>query len=150
MEDILHRFFENLLGRLDGPLHFRFILQPAMATLFAVIDGVKDAKLAKPAYFWAVAFNPEHRQELVKTGWKSVGKIFFLAVALDIVYQLKVSRMVYPGETVIVAFILAIVPYVVLRGPVNRIVKMFLKCKRTEDNSQNPVARTQKTEDRRQ
>ena len=40
MEEILHRIYENLVGRLDGPLHFRFILQPLMATLFAVIDGI--------------------------------------------------------------------------------------------------------------
>jgi len=127
MEEILHRIAENLFGRLDGPLHFRFILQPVMATLFAVIDGLKDAKLGKPAYFWALAFNPEHRRELVKTGWKSVGKIFLLAVVLDIVYQLKVNQMVYPGETLIVAFVLAIAPYLILRGPVNRIVSAMKK-----------------------
>lgn len=124
MDEILQRIAENLFGRLDGPLHFRFILQPLMATLFAVIDGVKDAKLAKPAYFWALAFNPEHRRELVKTGWKSVGKIFILAVVLDIVYQVKVHHAVYPGETLITAFALAIAPYLLLRGPVNRIVRM--------------------------
>jgi len=51
------RAIENLFGRLDGPLHFRFIMQPAMAIIFAVIDGVKDAKLGKTAYFWAMVKN---------------------------------------------------------------------------------------------
>lgn len=127
MEDILHRFVEHLFGRLDGPLHFRFILQPVMATIFAVIDGVKDAKQDNPAYFWALLTTPGQRKEFLKTGWKSVGKIFILAVVLDLVYQIKVHHMVYPGELLITAFALAIAPYLILRGPVNRIVRKFLK-----------------------
>jgi hypothetical protein len=127
MEEIWQRFVGNLFGRLDGPLHFRFIFQPLMAVIFAVIDGVKDAKNDKPAYFWAVIANPEHRADLMKDGWKHVGKIFIIGAILDFVYQLIVFRWVYPGELLIVAFLLAIVPYVLLRGPVNRIARRFLK-----------------------
>ena len=127
MENIWHRIVENLFGRLDGPLHFRFILQPLIATIFAVIDGIKDAKTGKPAYFWTIFSNGDARRELLKSGWKHVGKIFILAVILDIVYQLKVLHAIYPGEILIVAFILAIVPYLVLRGPVNRLVRLFIK-----------------------
>jgi hypothetical protein len=61
----------------------------------------------------------------MKEGWKSVGKIFILAVILDVVYQLKVHLTVYAGELLIVAFALAIAPYLVLRGPINRIVRML-------------------------
>ena len=121
------RFVENLFGRLDGPLHFRFIAQPLMATIFAVIDGLKDAKAGKPAYFWALLSTAEHRKQLVKDGWKRVGKIFIIAVILDVVYQLKVHSTIYPGETLIVAFALAIVPYLVLRGPLNRIARIWKK-----------------------
>jgi hypothetical protein len=121
------RIVENLFARLDGPLHFRLIFQPLMASIFAVIDGVKDANTGKPAYFWALLSTPEHRKELVKEGWKSVGKIFIFAIILDLIYQLKVHSMVYPGEMLIVAFVLAIVPYVVLRGPANRLVRLGKK-----------------------
>jgi hypothetical protein len=118
------RIVEDLFARLDGPLHFRFIVQPLMATTFAVIDGVKDAKAGKPAYFWALLSIPEHRKELAKEGWKSVGKIFILAIILDVIYQMKVHSTVYAGELLIVAFALAIVPYIVVRGPISRIVRM--------------------------
>lgn len=127
MEEIWQRVVENLFGRLDGPLHFRFFAQPLMAIFFAVLDGVKDAKLGKAAYLWAVMSNPEHRSELLKDGWKHVGKIFIIAAILDIAYQLIVLHWVYPGEILIVAFILAVVPYVLLRGPANRIFQMFMK-----------------------
>ena len=116
------RAIENLFVRLDGPLHFRFIMQPAMAIIFAVIDGVKDAKLGKTAYFWAMVKNPDQRQELLRIGWKRIGKIFILAVMLDFIYQIKVHHWFYPGETLIVAILLAIVPYLLVRGPINRLV----------------------------
>ncbi len=119
------RVIENLFARLDGPLHFRLIFQPLMATIFAVIDGVKDAKLGNPPYFWNIASNREDRKELLKLGWKRVGKIFILAVVLDVIYSLKVMHWIYPGETLIVAFVLAVVPYLLVRGPVNRLVRLF-------------------------
>jgi hypothetical protein len=118
---------ENLFARLDGPLHFRFIVQPSMAILFATVDGIADAKNGKPAYFWALLSSPNSRKALVKEGWKSVGKIFILAVILDVVYQFEVHSTVYPGETLIVAFALAIFPYLLLRGPINRMLQLRKK-----------------------
>lgn len=129
MEALLHRMVENLFNRLDGPLHFRFIIQPIMAIIFAVKDGMKDAKAGKPAYLWAVLVDPKNRKNLLLDGWKQVGKIFILAVILDIVYQLKIHHAIYMGELLIVAFLLAFVPYVLLRGPVNRLLRMVARKK---------------------
>jgi hypothetical protein len=118
------RVIENLFARLNGPFHFRLIVQPLMATLFAVIDGIKDAKLGNPPYFWTVVSSPQHRKELLKHGWKRVGKIFIVAVVLDVIYQLRVYHWIYPGETLIVAFVLATVPYLLVRGPINRFIQL--------------------------
>ena len=98
-----------------------------MATILAIIGGVKDAELGKSAYLWAVVFDPPHRQELLKDAWKQVRRIFFLAMLLEVVYQPFVLHAFYPGEALIVAFTLAIVPYVVVRGPANRISRLFRK-----------------------
>ena len=40
---------------------------------------------------------------------------------MDFVYQLIVFRRIYPAEAIDVAILLAILPYFVLRGPVNPI-----------------------------
>ena len=123
--EVWHRFIENLFSRLDGPLHFRFFMQPAMAIIFAVIDGIKDAKMGRPAYLWTMVRNPEQRRELMKIGWKRIAKIFILAVILDVIYQIKVYHWFYPGETLTVAILLAIIPYLLVRGPVNRLYRLF-------------------------
>jgi hypothetical protein len=82
---------------------------------------LNDAKAGKPPYFWALITDPGHRTDMVRDGWKSVGKVFVIALVLDVVYQVMVLRFVYPGEAIIVAFVLAIVPYLILRGLVNRL-----------------------------
>ena len=127
MEEHWQRIVENFFGRLDGPFHFRFIVQPIMASLFAILDGIKDAKSGKVPYFWALFTLPGHRRELIKDGWKHVGKIFVIAVILDVIYSLKVLGRIYPGEILLVSFLLAVVPYLILRGPVNRLLRLGRK-----------------------
>jgi hypothetical protein len=117
-------FIQDLFARLDGPLHFRFVVQPLVAITFAVIDGVKDAKAGKSAYFWALLSTSGSRKEIAKEGWKSVGRIFILAIILDVIYQMEVHGTIFAGQLLFVAFVLAIVPYLLVRGPVNRIVRM--------------------------
>lgn len=123
MDEIWMRIVENLTDRVSGPMKFRLLLQPLMATIFAVMAGLRDAKAGKPPYFWGIITHPDQRADMIRDGWKDVGKVFVLAIVLDVVYQIVVLRFVYPVEVVIVAFLLAIVPYLILRGLVNRIAR---------------------------
>jgi hypothetical protein len=119
------RMVENLIARLDGPLHVRLFLQPATALFFGIRDGLKDAREGKPAYFWAICSNPAQAKELLKSGFKSVTRVVIFALVMDAIYQIIVSHWFYPGEAVLVAFILAFVPYLLIRGPVNRVARRF-------------------------
>ena len=127
MDELWQRFVGNLLGRLDGPLHFRFILQPLMSTLLAIAGGIKDARLGKPPYLWGALFHPEQRKELLQDGWKHAGRIFILAIVLELIYQPFFLHAFYPGEMLVVAFVLAFVPYILVRGPANRVARLFKK-----------------------
>ena len=122
-DDTWRRLVHDLIDRTTGPMKFRLVLQPLMASIFAIRAGLKDAKTGKPPYFWSLLWDPAHRADMLKDGWKSVGKVFVLAIVLDVVYQIIAERFVYPGEAIIVAFILAIVPYLILRGLVTRMAR---------------------------
>ena len=124
MDEILTRFVENMIGRVSGLMKFRIILQPLMASLFGILAGLRDAKAGKPPYFWTIFSKRAQRVEMLKDGWKSVGRVFVIAMLLDVVYQLIVQRWIYPGEVIVVAFILAILPYLILRGLVNRLSRL--------------------------
>jgi hypothetical protein len=122
MDELVTRFFENLAGRVGGPLNFRLILQPIMAILFAIRDGRKDAREGRAPYFWSLFTHSAHRRDLLREGWKAIAKVFVMATIVDLVYQITVFRWFYPGEALVVAFVLAFVPYLLIRGPVNRLI----------------------------
>ncbi len=126
MEDILSRFWADLIGRLHGPFTFRIFLQPAGAILYAVRDGVKDAREGRPAYFWAIFTDPSERSRLLHEGWKAVTRIIILGVVMDVLYQLIVFRWIYPTELIIIVLLLAFVPYLLARGPVTRIARIWI------------------------
>jgi hypothetical protein len=128
LEDVLnlYRIFTDLLGRLSGPLTMRLFLQPAVSTFFAIRDGLKDARTGRRPYFWAMITHPKGGQRLLE-GWRSVMKVFIMAIVLDVVYQWMVFRWFYPVESILTAVILAIVPYLVLRGIVNRIARLWIR-----------------------
>ena len=52
---------------------------------------------------------------------ESVARVLALALIMDAIYQLIVLRWFYPGEALLVGILLAIVPYILIRGPVTRI-----------------------------
>jgi hypothetical protein len=102
---------------------FRIILQPLMAGLLATRAGLKDAREGRPPYFWTLLTDSTQRVALLRDGWRAVARVFVLAIVMDVIYQLIVRRWIYPGETLIVAITLAVVPYLLLRGPINRLVR---------------------------
>jgi len=92
-----------------------------MAIFLAVRSGLQDSREGKPAFFWAIFAEPAQRRELLSDGWKSIGRLIILALALDCVYQIIVLHWIYPFQAIVVALFLAIIPYLLVRGPVNRI-----------------------------
>jgi hypothetical protein len=139
MDHMWERVGSQLIARVSGPMKFRLVLQPCMAAFFAIRAGLADAKAGKPPWFWELVSNPPLRAGMIKEAWKRIGKVFILAVVLDVVYQLIVLHTVYPGETIIVAVILAIVPYVILRGPVVRVARMIAARRQPEAQAPLPL-----------
>ncbi len=125
MEEFFLRVWNDLEARVTGPLSLRLFLQPTMATIFAIRDGVKDAKNNRRPYFYALFTDAEQRGWLLSEGWHAVAKVFVLAIILDAVFQLIVFKWIYPGEILLVAFLLALNPYLLVRGLVNRIARSF-------------------------
>jgi hypothetical protein len=123
MDELISWLATQLGGRIDGPLKFRLILQPAVAVFFAIRDGLNDARRGSVPYFWAIFTEPSRRRELIVDGWKAVAKVFSLATIMDLVYQYLVLGWMYPFAALSIAFILAFVPYLLIRGPVNRIAR---------------------------
>lgn len=125
-DEVRHRVWEQLIERPGGPMTFRFILQPCMAAIAALRDGVNDAKSGRPPYFWALLTNPLEDSERLYEGVISTARVILLGLCMDAVYQWIVLKTFYPAEAVIVAIALAFFPYLLLRGPISRVVRWRL------------------------
>jgi len=123
MDDLFAHAWHEILARPTGPMAFRFYLQPLVAIVLAVRDGIKAAHQGHRPYLWSLLTEKAHRRERLREGWKSVWKVFVLAFLLDTVYQIVVLKRLTPIEGLLVATFLALVPYVLFRGPANRIAR---------------------------
>ena len=126
---------EQLLGRASGPMHIRLVMQPAIVTFLAIRAGFRDAREGKPPFFWTAITNEEERHIMVKSGWKDIGKIFVIAMILDTVYQIIAHSEFGLLQTFIVAISVAVVPYIIVRGPTSRIVRAFKPPEKTAEVS---------------
>lgn len=121
IQEILTRFWDQLIAQPSGPLAFRLVLQPIMAAILAIRDALNDARTGRPLYMWTV--DPAQRASYLREGLKRVTRVIIFALVMDAIYQFLVLRWFYPGEALVTAFVLAVLPYVLIRDPVARIAR---------------------------
>jgi hypothetical protein len=120
------RMWLHVFGRSDGPMMFRFILQPLMATLAALIDGITDAREGRSPYLWTILTDPRKRGGRLHEGLIATARILLLGIGMDLIYQYRVFDTFFPIEALIIALLLAFIPYLLLRGPVARIARWWM------------------------
>ena len=97
----------DLIDRPSGPMAFRFILQPLMAAIEAILHGRRDARTGRTPYFWTVMSN--RRERLAGCGKAERDRTgSFLGIVMDVIYQIIVLQGFYPADSVIVALAVGI------------------------------------------
>jgi hypothetical protein len=124
--DLVVRFWDEMIARPAGPMKFRFVLQPVVASALAIRDGMKDAHLERTPYFWTIVSDPTRRERRVVEGIKAVSRVLILGAVMDVIYQYVVLDGLRPLQTVVIAFFLAFLPYAIVRGPATRVERYFL------------------------
>jgi hypothetical protein len=130
VEEAFARAWEQLTGRVTGPMWFRFLLQPAMAIGLAVRAGCRDAAANRAAYLSTMIRTPSVRRALIRATWNDIGRLCLLALGLDVLYQLAVLHRLYPLQALIVMCLLAVVPYLLVRGPISRVARRVARLTR--------------------
>jgi hypothetical protein len=118
----LERIWRNLLDRPTARMSFRFVLQPSMAAITAVYDGFQDARRNRAPFFRTILWYPKKRVGRLREGLNAIARLVLLCVAIDTVYQILELRTFHPNEALIVALLLALTPYIVIRGLATRIL----------------------------
>jgi hypothetical protein len=118
-------FLVDLPKRLFGPGRFRFLLQPAIATVLGVLAGRADTRAGRVPYLWALALGSDRpRRELVREAFRSIVNLLLMGILLDSVCQWLILGASYPGAALVVGPVLIAGPYGVARALANRVTTM--------------------------
>ena len=117
----VEQFWHDLVERPDGPMRFRFVLQPVMAAIVAIRDGREDARSGRSPYFATVLGNSRERAGRLREGLNATARIIALGLVMDVIYQAIVFNTFYPDQALVVALVLAFVPYLIIRSVIARI-----------------------------
>jgi len=123
--EVNERFWSDIFARAHGPMTFRFYLQPTMAAIAAVHGGINDARYGHRAFFWTALWDQTQRTGRLKQGLISTARIMLLGISMDVVYQLRVEHRFYPAEAVMIAILLAVIPYFVFRWIVEQVARWW-------------------------
>jgi hypothetical protein len=112
---IHERFWRDIVDRGDDSMAFRFFLQPVMAVVLGLYDGMRDVRLAR---------SPDvsnHTPELPVDGLLSIARLVLLGLIMDLIYQIRVLSTFYPAEALLVTIPLVSIPYFAVRSIVRAI-----------------------------
>jgi hypothetical protein len=123
-------FLADLLARLSGPGVFRFVLQPLVAALLGIRDGLADARAGRAPYLWSILFDARERRATLRDGAGAIVKPFVVAIGIDAVLSYLTQGAIYPGETLVVGIGLVALPYTLARALTNRLVRRWCVSRR--------------------
>lgn len=118
--EVRSRMWQNLFERPGGPMVFRFFLQPTMAAIAAWRDGINDARNGRTPFFAGALADPAQRTVRLNEALVATARIILLGLVMDGIYQFIEFRTFFPAEAVVIALVLAFVPYILLRGLIAR------------------------------
>ncbi len=123
--DVHERFWADIKDRVHGPMTFRFALQPTMAFLAALHDGIRDAREGHKSFFWTAWWDREAQPGRLREGFNSIARVILLGISMDAIYQFKVLDHFYPVEALMMAILLAVIPYFIFRWVVEIVARSW-------------------------
>ena len=96
--EVHQRFWSDMFARVGGPMTFRIILQPTMAAIAALHDGIKDARGEHKSFFWTACFDRSQSTGRLREGLSSVARVLLLGIGMDVIYQFKELNTFYPPK----------------------------------------------------
>lgn len=124
--EVHQRFWSDIVDRVHGPMTFRFYLQPIMAGIAALTDGIRDVRRGHKSFFWSALWDPQQPGGRLREGLISTARVVLLGLSMDAIYQFKVFDRFYPAEALMMAILLAVIPYFIFRWIVERIARWWL------------------------
>lgn len=142
-QEIWSRVVDQLFGRPGGPLGFRFVFMPIMSAIMAIRTGLRAARDGERVFLWSLLFaDVSERRRLLRSAMKDLSIMFIVGIVLDAIYQLVVFRAFYVVQALAVAVVCAVVPYMVVRGPVTFFTHLCMQTDRRSNTDDHKTGNT--------
>jgi len=114
-------FWDGMVRELtSGQGQFRLLLLPAVALVLGIRVGIADARQGHPPFARRLREGIEPRERLLKDAVKRALNPLALAFVLDVVLQRLTLGYVRPLVALVVAAVLVWIPFIIVRGVMNR------------------------------
>lgn len=121
MTTVLTDIVNGIVAGLVGPMSFRFLLQPAVATLLGIRDGRLDAKAGTRPFIDDLLFRSSDRSKALRSAVRALAMPVAFGTLFDGVAQYLIFMHVRPGAAMLVGTVVMALPYVSARAVSNRI-----------------------------
>jgi len=139
MDLSLKTLLDELAARVsDGPMQFRFVVQPVMAAILGTRDGFADAKTGTPPFVMALMLRQVDRRT-VQHALRRLALPILIASLIDAIIQFVMFQLVRPLTALIVGTVLMGLPYATARGFANRIRSRNAAREQRTDHGAQPV-----------
>ncbi len=128
------QFLEDMAARLTGPMSFRFIVQPVVAIILGVRDGIMDSRAGTPPFIFDLLAHPKNRGRSLKSALSRLLVPIIVGTLLDAIAQYLIFKRIHPLPAVMVGAFVMGVPYSLARGVANRIATACRKGTAPADN----------------
>ena len=141
MPNYFVELWENLLDRTTGPLILRLVFGPLQSILAARKFAKHDVRKIYPPYLYRFLATSRQRKRLKRHQRINILKLFMFSTSVDLIYQIAaldvfdVNLTLKPLEAALVAIGLTVIPYLLIRGSVYRLIaKRYEKTRRGSGN----------------
>ena len=114
-------FLEDIPKRFYGPGRFRFVLQPLVAVILGILNGLADARAGSPPYLYGVLLHRDLRSDLVRHGLSTVANLVLMGILMDAIFQRIILGVAHPGPALLLGPVLICLPYALARSLSNRL-----------------------------
>ncbi len=113
---------DYLREMLGGPGAARFYVQPAIAILLGLRDGITDARAGMPPFLLALATGAGERTQRLGTALRRILVPACVAVGASCLFQYLIRSRIHVGYALLYAVIFVAVPYALARALGNRLL----------------------------